>query len=100
MLLTRQGCGTGIVIPNITVSDFMFLMFPISRIYTKEIKLKNDLSAQLPPKNLSWTERVKNAAALQYIYRHTAHFVPPPLITLLRRSSNDFLTFSISSCIP
>lgn len=81
LLLARYGCGTGIVISSITVNDFMFLMLPVNRIYTKEIKLENDLSAQLPPKNLSWTERVKNAAALQYIYGHTAHLIPPLLFS-------------------
>lgn len=81
LLLARQGCDTGIVLSSITVNDFLFLMHPINRTYTKEIKLKNDLLAKLPPENLSWTERVKNAAALQYIYGHTAHFIPSLLFS-------------------
>lgn len=53
----------------------MFLRLPANSIYTEEIKLKRDLSTQLLGKKLSRTERVKNAAALQYIYGHTAHFI-------------------------
>lgn len=38
LLLARRGCGTGTVISRITVNDFVFLVLPVNRIYTKEIK--------------------------------------------------------------
>lgn len=63
----------------------MLLMLPVNRIYTKEIKLKKALSIKLLGKNLSRIERVKNAAALQHIYGHTAHCIPPFLFSPTKR---------------